>query len=169
MYIFSPPGCWKQARRAICSAVVSYLFNFLTIRLCQTNISKSTGPIFAEVSWLVELWLLMISLKLVFQSRKDIAMATKFCWFYPHNWFDGRRRLVAQPGVTLGFAVRRVPKRRHRNSVNSHWIFKKKFRCQIIQQFCSKVFIKDPTARLICSYTTLWNINVRKWASRKLM
>ena len=30
---------------------------------------------------------------------------------------------------------------------------------------CSKVFIKDPTAPHMRRYTTLWNINVRKWAT----
>ena len=49
---------------------------------CQTNrISKSTGPIFAELSGLVELQLEMISLKLVFRPSKHVATAIKFCWF----------------------------------------------------------------------------------------
>jgi len=34
---------------------------------------------------LVELWLQMISLKLVFNPSRDVAVATNFCWFYPHN------------------------------------------------------------------------------------
>jgi len=33
VHLFSPPGCWKQARQSICSASVSYLFVCLFIYL----------------------------------------------------------------------------------------------------------------------------------------
>ena len=49
-------------------------------------VSKSTPPIFAKFSGLVELHLWMISLKLFcFDHSRAVAMATNFCWLYPHN------------------------------------------------------------------------------------
>jgi len=49
-------------------------------------VSKSTPPIFAKFSGLVELHLWMISLKLFcFYHSRAVAMATNFCWLYPHN------------------------------------------------------------------------------------
>ena len=42
-------------------------------------ISTSTGPIFAKFSLLVELWLRMNDLKLVFPSRKGRCHGNQFC------------------------------------------------------------------------------------------
>ena len=41
----------------------------------------------------------------------------------------------------------------------------KKIHRQILLWNCRKVFIKDPTAPHMLRYTTLWNINVRKWTT----
>ena len=41
-------------------------------------ISTSTGPIFAKFSLLVELWLQMNGVKLVFPPARDVTMATNF-------------------------------------------------------------------------------------------
>ena len=38
-FLFSPPGCWKQAQWAIFSASVSYLFIYFDDS-CQTNYLK---------------------------------------------------------------------------------------------------------------------------------
>ena len=43
------------------------------------------------------------------------------------------------------------------------------FRSQILQQICSKVCIRDPTAPHMRRYTTLWNISTPMIDSRKLM
>ena len=46
------------------------------------------------------------------------------------------------------------------------------FRSQILQQICSKVCIRDPTAphkAHMYRYTTLWNISTPMIDSRKLM
>jgi len=48
-------------------------------------VSEFTGPIFAKLSWLEELWLWRINVKFVLDPSKDIAMITNFCWFYPDN------------------------------------------------------------------------------------
>jgi len=48
-------------------------------------ISKSMGHIFAKFSESVELLLSITSLKLVFGPSWDVAVATKFCWFYLQN------------------------------------------------------------------------------------
>jgi len=53
----------------MCSADVSYLLTYFNESF-GTVISQSTGPIFARFSGLVEIYLQLISLKLVFRSGK---------------------------------------------------------------------------------------------------
>jgi len=69
------PNPWTtlKGRYAVTNGCVC----FLTIPV-RPNISKSTRPIFATFAVLVELWLLMNSLQLVFLYLEDIATATNF-------------------------------------------------------------------------------------------
>jgi len=47
--------------------------------------SKSAGPIFVIFAGLMELWVKMIILKLVFDPLRGIAVAINFCWPSPLN------------------------------------------------------------------------------------
>jgi len=100
-----------------CKAGYVFCFCFLFIYLLffddlipvRPIISKSTGPIFARFSGLVELGLYMINPKLVFRSLEGCCHGDHFCRFYSQNWFAGCRRLGAQlGGLTLGFALHTV-------------------------------------------------------------
>ena len=87
-----PPGCWKQAWRAVRSAPV---FNLFIYAFLNDSVSKSTGMIFAKFAALVELslWQQIINLKLIFfgfDPSTDVATATKFCWFYQLSSHDIR-------------------------------------------------------------------------------
>ena len=62
-------GCEKRSRRW---AYVMLLFLFLT-NFVRSIISTSTEPIFAKFAGLVELWLKMNDLKLVFDPPRDVA------------------------------------------------------------------------------------------------
>jgi len=75
-----------------------HIFLFLTI-FVRPIISTSTKPIFAKFAGLVELWLLMNDLRLVFFICEGTlpwqSIYVGFVGFYPQNWVRvpfGRRR-----------------------------------------------------------------------------
>jgi len=77
-HVTAPLACLSLSVHLARLAAVGYMlcFCFLFIYLVLTIpvrpiISKSTGPIFAKRSGLVEQWLWMINLKLIFRSLKE--------------------------------------------------------------------------------------------------
>ena len=78
-----------------------FLLTYFLNITARTIIWISTGPIFAKVAGFVELWLQIVSLKIVYRSLEGRCLGNQvllFCSCYQQNWFAGRRRLVAQPG-----------------------------------------------------------------------
>jgi len=70
--LISPPGC-----SGLCSASVYLFIIFLSISVGPI-ISISTGPIFTKFAGLVELWLYMRDMELVFDPARDVAVASNF-------------------------------------------------------------------------------------------
>jgi len=81
--LLARPGCAKRSPRWTCvlPLFLTYFIFILTI-FVGPIISLSSGPIFTKFAGLVELWLLMKDLKLVFRPSRNVAVATNFCWFY---------------------------------------------------------------------------------------
>jgi len=79
--LFSPPGCCSTAGYMFCCCL------FLTISVRPT-ISTSTGPIFARFTGLLDLWLLMISQKVVFSiPQGTLPRQPKFVGFIHRTEF----------------------------------------------------------------------------------
>ena len=73
-------NCFSLPR---CCTAVSYLLKNTFSDSCQINFINIDRTILAG---LVEPWLQIINLKLVFRSSRDIATATTICWLHPWNW-----------------------------------------------------------------------------------
>jgi len=72
----------QQARWSICYAA-EHIVKTMSDQL--PGISKCTSSIIMKFAGLVDLWLCMIDMKLVFYPSRDVAMATNFRWPYPQN------------------------------------------------------------------------------------
>jgi len=79
--LISPPGC-----SGLRSASVYLFIIFLSISVGPI-ISTSTGPIFTKFAGLVELWLYMRDMELVFRSRKGRCRGKQFCGPYLHHGY----------------------------------------------------------------------------------
>jgi len=79
----------EQARWAICSAAVSYLFIchlfFSTIPVGPIITKSTTGPIFAKLARSVELCLWTINLKLVFSIPQPIFLTLSTQLSFSHT------------------------------------------------------------------------------------
>ena len=103
---------------------------------------------------------------LAFKVSKQVKMCQNFiCILLLSVYSNTNQSFLAIK--LLQMLVHCVPKRHQthgRKCVNSQQIFKI-FHYQILQKIWSKVLIKDPTTPHMHRYTTLWNINVRKWTT----
>jgi len=85
---FGPTGCQQQARQAIFSAAVTYLFYFLTNPVGPV-IVISTGMIFAKFFRVGRTMAVDDQSEIsFFDPPRDVSKVTSFCWFYPQKYLE---------------------------------------------------------------------------------
>jgi len=76
------------------------IYSFLTI--ASDQLSQSTGPIFTKFSGLIQLWLQINDLKLIFRSLKGRCHATNFCWLRSQAASGAAGRVIVELCPNVG-------------------------------------------------------------------